>query len=67
MSQLMPLLAAQQHLNDLDSKSMIVVANEAIQQEQLTHSIREPQRLDEHVQNDEIISKSFTGPKAYGT
>lgn len=40
--QLMPLLPAHKHLNDLDTKRVIVVSDESIQQEKLTHRVREP-------------------------
>ncbi len=43
VAHLVPLLATQQHLEDLDAKGVVVVANEAVEQKQLTHRIRHPQ------------------------
>ena len=40
--QFMPLLSTHKHLNDLDTKRVIVVSDESIQQEKLTHRVREP-------------------------
>jgi hypothetical protein len=67
MPQLVPLLSTQQHINNLEAKRVIIIANKSIQQEQLTHGIREPQRLHEHVQDDQIVAESFARPKANRT
>ena len=52
MSQLVPFLTAEKHLDDFDAERVIVIADEAIQQEELTHRIGQPQCLDKHVEYD---------------
>ena len=65
VTQLVPLLATQQHADDLDAERVVVVANERVEHEQLTHRVGQPQRLHEHVQDDEVVAEPLARPEAH--